>query len=272
MPCGEDGHCPAGRYCAADGRCAPAKPERQTCNTAAGQDCLIAGCRACASGHCVDGFCCDTACDGDCQACAAAFKASGTGDGVCGHAATDTDPHEDCMPDPGACLRDGLCDGSGACRRFTPAATTCTVADADGGAIEGTCSGGGACVTGGAVCKDDHTVTGAGAEQDCTPYRCAAGTCRVACTRTSDCVAGYVCHPSQNSCVAPGAGGTGAGGGGCGCGLATTTGGLGAGAGVVVLLEALGALAATRRRRRRRRAPAGAGVEIEGAIRASAAR
>jgi hypothetical protein len=35
------------------------------------------------AGHCVDGFCCDSACKGPCESCSAAEKGSGT-NGTCG--------------------------------------------------------------------------------------------------------------------------------------------------------------------------------------------
>jgi hypothetical protein len=53
----------------------------------------------CASAHCVDGRCCETACDGECEAC-------GDG-GVCAPAAAGTDPDGECAP--------GTCDGASRC-------------------------------------------------------------------------------------------------------------------------------------------------------------
>src|SRR5262249_49852617 len=46
---------------------------------------------ACASRFCVDGVCCDTACNGTCASCLAAFKVSGIDDGTCGLAKAGTD-------------------------------------------------------------------------------------------------------------------------------------------------------------------------------------
>lgn len=56
----------------------------------------------CASGQCADEVCCDTACDGVCEAC----NASGT-EGTCTPYAFNTDPEDECMP--------GVCDGASAC-------------------------------------------------------------------------------------------------------------------------------------------------------------
>ena len=50
---------------------------------------------ACLSGHCVDGVCCESACEGACVACAAALKGSGV-DGVCEPVADGTNPREAC--------------------------------------------------------------------------------------------------------------------------------------------------------------------------------
>lgn len=62
----------------------------------------------CSSGFCVDGVCCNTACNGICQACTAAKKGSGA-NGACGSIAVNTDPDNECSG--GA----GFCNGSGAC-------------------------------------------------------------------------------------------------------------------------------------------------------------
>jgi len=70
------------------------------------------GCSApgeCSSGFCVNGVCCDTKCDGACQACSAAVKGSGT-DGTCGAITGCTT----CSVD-GDCASTSFCDG-GACK------------------------------------------------------------------------------------------------------------------------------------------------------------
>ena len=56
----------------------------------------------CASGQCADEVCCDTACDGACEAC----NVSGV-EGTCTPHAPGTDPEDECMP--------GVCDGGTAC-------------------------------------------------------------------------------------------------------------------------------------------------------------
>ncbi|MFO0556266.1 MAG: serine/threonine-protein kinase [Polyangiaceae bacterium] len=62
----------------------------------------------CASGHCVDGVCCDLPCDGVCEACTPSKKATGGGPGGCGYVTAGEDPAREC----GA---GRACNGLGAC-------------------------------------------------------------------------------------------------------------------------------------------------------------
>lgn len=79
---------------------------------------------ACASGHCVEGVCCDTSCTDPCLSCLAAHKGGGE-DGVCGPVSEGTDPKEGCDEQPPeACGTTGVCDGNGACA-WTPEGTPC---------------------------------------------------------------------------------------------------------------------------------------------------
>src|SRR6185436_10909765 len=64
------------------------------CRLANGQACVDGD--ECASGHCVDGMCCDQACDGTCEACDAASKGSGP-DGTCSFVIAGTDPRGQCQ-------------------------------------------------------------------------------------------------------------------------------------------------------------------------------
>ena len=70
---------------------------------------------ACASGFCADGVCCNAACDGLCVTCAAQGSV-----GTCLPADVGTDPRNDCA-DQGiaSCGTDGVCDGTGACRKYS---------------------------------------------------------------------------------------------------------------------------------------------------------
>jgi slime mold repeat-containing protein len=67
----------------------------------------------CGTGHCADGVCCNTACTGTCQACAAAKKGGGA-DGVCGSVALG-------LQDTNAtttCVGTRVCDGANNCKKI----------------------------------------------------------------------------------------------------------------------------------------------------------
>jgi len=108
-----------------------------------GTPCNVDG--ECAGNHCVDGFCCDAACNGTCVACSAAKKTSGVGDGLCGVAKAGTDPHDTCTDDGAAtCANNGLCDGAGACQKYpstscSPRACTKGSECTSGNCVEGIC-------------------------------------------------------------------------------------------------------------------------------------
>ena len=88
--CAGPADCASGFTCAAS-----------VCKKADGQTCTGGG--ECASGNCVDGFCCNTPCPGNCNACSSALK-NGV-DGVCGT-----------MPNGVACKGgSGICNGAGGC-------------------------------------------------------------------------------------------------------------------------------------------------------------
>ncbi len=162
IPCAADADCTTSNFCDA-GTCKPKIVNGQACTTAG----------TCQSGFCVDGVCCNTACNGICQACSAATKASGTGDGTCDNAAAGQDPHDSC-PDDGAasCKRDGSCDGAGACADYATG-TQCGAPSCSGNsATTHTCNGSGTCID---------------APIDCGAYPCVSGVCAGKCTTSADC-------------------------------------------------------------------------------------
>ena len=116
----------------------------------------------CGSGHCVDGVCCEAACDGTCEACDIEGSV-----GTCTAVPEGEDPSDECE-DEGAetCGTTGACDGARACAKYA-AGTVCRPAAGDCDLAE-TCPGDGA------ACPDDayapSTVT----------CRAAAGVCDVA--------------------------------------------------------------------------------------------
>lgn len=142
----------------------------------------------CASGFCVDGVCCDSACDGNCEACdvtgsvGTCTAVSGAPHG--GRPACDSGGSDVC--------RAQSCDGKErkTCS-YAPTSVACGAATCVAGTATATamCDGLGACST---------PVT-----QSCHPYVCDGDKCRTTCTAQSDCATGYVCRTGK--CVPEGA-------------------------------------------------------------------
>ena len=157
-----------GNYCTGvGGACLPREPHGGACT----------GAHQCQSNSCVDGFCCDTACNTACYACSAAR--TGGLDGTCGAVTNGTDPNNDCA-DQGApsCGKTGLCD-NGACALYA-SGTICVAASCMGNATVSsahTCNGSGTCVP-----PVPLTLS-------CAPYLCSAGTsaCSKSCALDTDC-------------------------------------------------------------------------------------
>jgi len=131
----------------------------------------------------VDGVCCDTACNRQCEAC----DAPGTA-GTC--AAVTGAPHgvrPACVGDASACA--GACDGSSvsACA-YADGSVTCRPASCDAGVatVPAACDGSGACP--------------ARQTQPCGAYVCGPTACRGDCALDGDCAAGNFC--SAGVCVA----------------------------------------------------------------------
>jgi hypothetical protein len=139
-----------------------------------GEACSLA--ESCASLHCVEDVCCDTACEAACVSCLAARKTSGT-DGTCGLVPEGEDPKNACAAEPAAsCGTVGACDGAGECTlhargTICDPASCPTVRSED---RKDTCDGEGGC--------DAASV------RDCeVGYLCIAGVCQTSCASSSDC-------------------------------------------------------------------------------------
>jgi hypothetical protein len=150
-----------------------------------------AGDAECASLHCVEGVCCDTACQGTCTSCLAAR--TGGVQGICSAVTANTDPRNHCSASAqSTCGNSGVCDGQGACALYAQgvecAAAGCPTARSEN--PPDTCSGGGSCqVTGVEACQ--------------TGYLCVAGACKTSCASASDCDAAgdYACI--GGACIIP---------------------------------------------------------------------
>ena len=124
--CATDGDCVAGsaHYCASNATCQPQKAQGTACNPPA--DCADPTCSECATGGgCQTGFCCNAACGGACQSCAAAGGA--TANGTCTTLAQGSPGNPSCSP--------YVCNGTSA-----TCPTSCTV-PADCVPVHGICSG-----------------------------------------------------------------------------------------------------------------------------------
>ena len=131
----------------------------------------------CSTGHCVDGVCCDTSCDGQCESCKEAGSV-----GVCkAIKGTPVGPRDACGG-TGMCM--GQCDGTnGKTCTFPDSTTICTAA---------TCASG--TVTTASVCNSSGSCS-ASQSSACPNSQCATdGTakCATSCTASS-CASGYYC-------------------------------------------------------------------------------
>ncbi|MBI2394944.1 MAG: hypothetical protein HYV09_35570 [Deltaproteobacteria bacterium] len=171
--CEVDADCVSTAYCTSGKTCAPKKDPGTACTAD----------RECTGGNvCVDGFCCNSACNGQCEAC-----------DVEGHAGTcwpvSGTPHggrKACTGEAGAACT-GTCDGStrGQCA-YPPATKICGTTCLDDKQTDSTCDGLGSCVVGvpktcDANLKCDGTAkcrTECGTNEHCrTGYSCNTGKC-----------------------------------------------------------------------------------------------
>jgi len=191
--------CQAGNYCV-DGVCctSSACPSGMKCNNAGamgsckypyGTACTTSTAANCPTGICADGFCCDSACTGQCEQC---------GTGACLPVPAGASPaagHTAC-PGTGACQ--SKCDGSTrtACGAFPNTTTVCAAATCNPTTRQATptryCDGIGGCPT--------------AAASSCGGYTCDTVACRTSCVDNTACATGYYC--GGGVCVPTGAAGT----------------------------------------------------------------
>ncbi len=179
---------------------------KEECDPAKGLSCAIAGsegqCKVkqgfactldaeCGSGFCVDGVCCDSRCDGQCEACDVP-----DGDGNKGKCrAISGAPHgaRPACDSGGEICKGATCDGKDplACKAYVGSETECRAASCASGKLtpRATCDGKGGCAESPAV--------------DCGGHACAADgkACGTACADDGDCQPGFACDASTKSCV-----------------------------------------------------------------------
>jgi hypothetical protein len=212
--CNADTDCASGNYCTSSHLCVAAQPNGLQCT----RD------RQCGTGHCADGFCCNSACGGSCDFCAASLGASGNGTctNVAGAAGAPSCNLYVCQAAtascPGSCANDAQCSASaycsnGACVAKRVNGTQCNATDqcSSGSCVEGVCCNtacSGACDTClallGASADGACTTSPAGAvgSPSCNPFVCdgASTTCPGTCKLDSDCISSAYC--SSGACLA----------------------------------------------------------------------
>ena len=173
--CRTDSDCEDGHACVATqvrgvstGACAGKKKNGQPC----------ADPSECDSSECVDGFCCESSCDGACRSCGLPGSLGQCVDVAAGA----PDPRKTCS-DAGkaSCGTNGMCDGSGACQKY-PVGFVCGQDTCVLGAHTppATCNAAGQCVT--------------PPSQTCFPYACNGQVCYRSCTSgNTECAAGNLC-------------------------------------------------------------------------------
>jgi hypothetical protein len=185
--CSSDGDCQSGFYCASDGTCKTQVKPGSACMLS---DCKgQSNCRVCATGSCVDGYCCDQACAGTCEAC----DVSGH-EGTCTPVPPGQQPHG--ARKPGGCGGDPGCEGScdglpgdvGACTYKTgqcagPMCLSGVLTQAK------TCNATGSCLA-----PNPPTV-------NCSNGNCASGSACGGCTSDTQCSGSQYCDAGGN-CVA----------------------------------------------------------------------
>jgi hypothetical protein len=193
--------------------CQPQKAQGNLCSEQAGVYCNAANCRICSSGNCVDGYCCDTACNGACDACSVATGANANG--TCSVVSPGAPGNPACSPYvcsgssaacPGVCLKDADCDST----HYCASDQTCAPRKAQG--LNCDDGAGGDCqVTGCRVCTTGNCVDGYCCDTACsgTCQACSAvkkgsgvnGTCGAVASKTdpdNECTAAAVAGCGEN--------------------------------------------------------------------------
>jgi hypothetical protein len=133
----------------------------------------------CESGFCVDGVCCNSICDGGCEACSG--RLTGAADGRCAGVKTGSDPDDDCeSEDASSCGQTGACTSSRECQLYD-SDTLCgdPTCSNDTARSARHCDGSGACE--------------AATSMACSPYRCGSDACLESCNGADDCESGLAC-------------------------------------------------------------------------------
>lgn len=176
----------------ADGVCGDVPPELDPARCALFRGSPCKSDAQCGTGHCVDGVCCDSACDGQCEAC----DVDGSF-GVC--VPVSGAPHgarTACDPGGADACAAKVCDGTTrtSCAGFVGPKVSCRPASCAAGVatLPAACDGSGACPK--------------AVEKPCAPYVCAGDECgKAPCKTDTECAADYRCAiaagATQGECV-----------------------------------------------------------------------
>src|SRR5439155_13985937 len=100
-------------------------------------------------------------------------------------------PHQQCATDPqSSCMKDGLCDGAGACRNYA-AGTPCSAASC----ASGTCDGNGTCNCGKLSLGQPCTLPSECASNFCADGVCCDSACGTTCHACNQAVTLGTCSP-----------------------------------------------------------------------------
>jgi hypothetical protein len=207
--CAADEECAADAYCTSSGTCALQKKSGTAC--ALGKECK--------SNLCVDGYCCNASCGGQCEACDIAGS-----EGTC--APISGKPHGSrlaCAGDLAVC--GGTCNGTKTSEcDYAPTTRSCGSTCKDGQETASACDGRGACAEGKATSCGAYACdsSGKGCAVSCVDdatcakgFRCSTGTCvpvtgaahcsddrakSIAADRSETACGAYVCDPGSGLC------------------------------------------------------------------------
>ncbi|MBI4706296.1 MAG: hypothetical protein HY744_34805 [Deltaproteobacteria bacterium] len=174
--CASGAECAPGAYCSL-GACFPKKLKGEPCGSA----------EECSSGFCVDGYCCNSACPGSCEAC----DVEGTF-GVCANLPANEPPrpgHPSCETSEAQCA--GYCSGK---------SNGCAYPGKEAECGERACTGGREGVAAVHHC-DGKGGCGDAELQECLPYACAADGCKASCAADEDCAEKFACESATGKCV-----------------------------------------------------------------------
>lgn len=160
--------CQTGFYCSA-GMCRAQLAQGEVCGAS----------EQCQGEQCVDGYCCNAVCDGQCEACGLLNL-----HGVCSAVTGTPRAGRAACGGSGTCA--GRCDGveTRACS-YPGDAVTCTAASCSAriATRAATCDGDGNCQT--------------AVHRECTPYECGQDDCQTSCRANSECAGDLVCRDGQ---------------------------------------------------------------------------